>query len=93
MENQYFVVGQLLGDNLVVVHQDTLKLLQEQADAKNDLRKELHKQDEAVKERDKVMVEVDSHLSAIVHRYSNRLPDDFVKDIAETLKKVQKYSR
>ena len=93
LDKDQYVVGQQVAPGLVVAHENTLKLLQEQADAKNDLRAELHKQDEAVKERDKVLVEADSHLSAIVHRYSNRLPDDFVKDIAETLGKVQKYSR
>ena len=88
-----FVVGQQVAPGLVVAHENTIKLLQEQADAKNDLRQELHKAEEGNKDRDKVLVEADSHLSAIVHRFGKCLPDDFIKDIQETLGKVQKYSR
>jgi len=88
-----FVVGQQVAPGLVVVHENTIKLLQEQADAKNDLRAELQKKDEAAKERDKVFVEVDSHLSAIFHRFGKCLPEDFVKDVQQTLWRVQKYSR
>lgn len=40
-----YVVGQQVAPGLVVVHEDTLKLLREQADAKNDLRAELSKSD------------------------------------------------
>lgn len=43
-------VGQQVAPGLVVVHEDTLKLLREQADAKNDLRKALHDADLQVRE-------------------------------------------
>jgi hypothetical protein len=88
-----FYVGQQVAPGLVVAHENTIKLLQEQADAKNDLRQELHKAEEGNKDRDKVFVEVDSHFGTIVHRFSGRLPESFLKDIQETLGKVQKYSR
>ena len=93
LDKGQYAVGQRVAPGLIVVHEDTLELLREQADAKNDLRAELKKQDEAVENRDKVLVEVDSNLGAIVHRFASRLPDDLVRDLQETLKKVQNYSR
>lgn len=47
----------------------------------------------AVEVQISLMHEVDSHLSVIVHRFADRLPDDFVKDIRETMEKVQKTTR
>jgi hypothetical protein len=36
-----------------------------------------------------LLVEADSHLSCIVHRFGLRLPDDFVKDMAKTVDKIR----
>lgn len=42
---------------------------------------------------DPLLVEVDSHLSALVHRYGHVLPFDFMKDVESTMKKVQDITR
>jgi hypothetical protein len=36
-----------------------------------------------------LLVEADSHLSCIFHRFGNRLPDDLVKDIGKTVDKIR----
>ena len=36
-----------------------------------------------------LLVEADSHLSCIFHRFGNRLPDDLVKDIGKTIDKIR----
>ena len=42
------------------------------------------------KEKNELLVEADSHLSAIVHRFGSRLPEDFVKDIRGTADRIRK---
>lgn len=36
-----------------------------------------------------LLVEADSHLSAIYHRFGNRIPDNFLHDIMETVAKIR----
>lgn len=36
-----------------------------------------------------LLVEADSHLSAIYHRFGNRIPEEFGKDIMETVAKIR----
>jgi len=36
-----------------------------------------------------LLIEADSHLSCIFHRFGNRLPDDLVKDIGKTVDKIR----
>lgn len=36
-----------------------------------------------------LLTEADSHLSCIVHRFGNRLPEDFMKDIGKTADKIR----
>lgn len=64
-----FAVGQQLAPDLVVAHEDTLRMLREQADAKNDLRVALFQADEDLKgmtsHRDRLqkgLLEVDAAL-------------------------------
>jgi hypothetical protein len=41
-----------------------------------------------------LLVEADSHFSAILHRYGRRpIPNDFMNDIRVTLEKIQKITR
>ena len=37
-----------------------------------------------------LLVEADSHLSCIFHRFGNRLPENLVKDIGTTVDKIRK---
>ena len=36
-----------------------------------------------------LLTEADSHLSCIVHRFGNKLPEDFTKDISKTADKIR----
>ncbi len=48
---------------------------------------------DALRDLERLMVDVDSHLSAIIHRYGSRLPEAFLKDIGVTLDEIQKVTR
>ena len=63
LDKNEYAVGQQVAPGLVVAHENTIKLLQEQADAKNDLREELHKKDLQVEElKKKEQWQIDEYL-------------------------------
>lgn len=68
-----YAVGQQVAPGLVVIHENTLKLLQDQAAAKNDLRQELREQDLQVRELRRAL---EIALPGMVHTFSGHTYGD-----------------